>query len=199
MGEILAQEKTAAEICRLETCYRREAGAAGKDTYGLYRIHQFDKSRRLLICANDAAESAKYHWRDPRENSEGVYASDGNSLSCCEVCTGDLGRFRRKNMISKRGCHREKAMAKRIAQVNSSISRHADLICDTKIIRRRKICSAIRWIIRLLLRREFWSLFSSLIRIKTARLLFRWFWGHIWAEWTKSRNNGFPLPREMTP
>jgi len=31
-------------------CWRREAGAAGKDTYGLYRIHQFEKVEQVIIC-----------------------------------------------------------------------------------------------------------------------------------------------------
>ncbi|TSA54477.1 MAG: serine--tRNA ligase, partial [Planctomycetaceae bacterium] len=43
MGEILSADELPLKYVALSSCFRREAGAAGKDTYGLYRIHQFDK------------------------------------------------------------------------------------------------------------------------------------------------------------
>jgi seryl-tRNA synthetase len=95
MGEILAQEKLPQKFVGLSTCYRREAGAAGKDTYGLYRIHQFDKVEQVVICANDAAESAKYH-EEIRTNSEGVMQALGIPYRVVKVCTGDLGRGQAK-------------------------------------------------------------------------------------------------------
>ncbi len=42
-------------------CFRREAGAAGKDTRGLVRVHQFMKTEQFVICKNDLQESEK--WR----------------------------------------------------------------------------------------------------------------------------------------
>ncbi|OHB52160.1 MAG: serine--tRNA ligase [Planctomycetes bacterium GWF2_42_9] len=95
MGEILAQEKLPQKFVGLSTCYRREAGAAGKDTYGLYRIHQFDKVEQVVICANDGAESAKYH-EEIRTNSEGVMQALGIPYRVVKVCTGDLGRGQAK-------------------------------------------------------------------------------------------------------
>ncbi len=95
MGEILAQEKLPQKFVGLSTCYRREAGAAGKDTYGLYRIHQFDKVEQVVICENDPAESAKYH-EEIRANSEGVMQAMGIPYRVVKVCTGDLGRGQAK-------------------------------------------------------------------------------------------------------
>ncbi len=95
MGEILSQEKLPQKFVGLSTCYRREAGAAGKDTYGLYRIHQFDKVEQVVICANDPAESAKYH-EEIRANSEGVMQAMGIPYRVVKVCTGDLGRGQAK-------------------------------------------------------------------------------------------------------
>ena len=46
-GEILAEEELPKKFVAMSTCFRREAGAAGKDTYGLYRIHQFDKVEQV--------------------------------------------------------------------------------------------------------------------------------------------------------
>ncbi|MGA2914466.1 MAG: serine--tRNA ligase [Sedimentisphaerales bacterium] len=94
-GEILLQEILPQKFIGLSTCYRREAGAAGKDTYGLYRIHQFDKVEQVIICENDAEQSAKFH-EEIRANSEGVMQAFGIPYRVVKVCTGDLGRGQAK-------------------------------------------------------------------------------------------------------
>ncbi|MBU1260407.1 MAG: serine--tRNA ligase [Planctomycetes bacterium] len=94
-GEILPQEKLPQKFVGLSTCYRREAGAAGKDTYGLYRIHQFDKVEQVVICENDVERSAKFH-EEIRTNAEGVMQAIGIPYRVVKVCTGDLGRGQAK-------------------------------------------------------------------------------------------------------
>ena len=49
-------------ISAVSTCFRREAGTYGKDTAGLYRVHQFDKCEQVVICKNDFAESKNGIW-----------------------------------------------------------------------------------------------------------------------------------------
>jgi len=88
--EIVPQEILPQKFVGLSTCYRREAGAAGKDTYGLYRIHQFDKVEQVVICENDPAESAKYH-EEIRANAEAVMQAMEIPYRVVKVCTGDLG------------------------------------------------------------------------------------------------------------
>lgn len=61
MGEILDESVLPLKYVTVSTCFRREAGAAGKDTAGLYRIHQFDKVEQVVICKADAAESRAWH------------------------------------------------------------------------------------------------------------------------------------------
>jgi seryl-tRNA synthetase len=95
MGEIVPQEILPQKFVGLSTCYRREAGAAGKDTYGLYRIHQFDKVEQVVICENDLAESAKFH-EEIRSNAEAVMQAMGIPYRVVNVCTGDLGRGQAK-------------------------------------------------------------------------------------------------------
>ena len=56
-GELLREEDLPIKFAGMSTCFRREAGAAGKDTYGLYRIHQFDKVEQVVICKNSIEES----------------------------------------------------------------------------------------------------------------------------------------------
>jgi len=61
MGEMLDFESLPLKYTTLSTCFRREAGAAGKDTKGIYRIHQFDKVEQVVICKADEAESRRWH------------------------------------------------------------------------------------------------------------------------------------------
>jgi seryl-tRNA synthetase len=72
-------------------CFRREAGAAGRDTYGLYRIHFFDKIEQVVICKSDAGESHYWHERII-ENAEEVLRLLELPYRVLEVCTGDMGQ-----------------------------------------------------------------------------------------------------------
>ncbi|HDS83640.1 MAG TPA: serine--tRNA ligase [Phycisphaerales bacterium] len=91
MGEILAEQQLPAKFVGLSTCFRREAGAAGKDTYGLYRIHQFDKVEQVIIGENDEEKSKTYH-QEILANAEAVMQAMNLPYRVVNVCTGDLGR-----------------------------------------------------------------------------------------------------------
>lgn len=88
--EILDADSLPLCYTTLSTCFRREAGAAGKDTAGLYRIHQFDKVEQVVICKADEAESRAWHKKmigfveTLMQRLEIPY----RLLQCC---TGDLG------------------------------------------------------------------------------------------------------------
>lgn len=90
-GEILAEEQLPIKSVALSTCFRREAGAAGKDTRGLYRIHQFDKVEQVIIGENDIEKSKEYHL-EILTNSEEVLQAMNLPYRVVNVCTGDLGR-----------------------------------------------------------------------------------------------------------
>ena len=89
--EILEADELPKKYFARSTCFRREAGAAGKDTRGLYRIHFFDKLEQVVICAADPAESAKYH-EEILLNSEEVLQALGLPYRVVEVCTGEMGQ-----------------------------------------------------------------------------------------------------------
>jgi len=95
MGEILEEKELPIKFAGMSTCFRREAGAAGKDTYGLYRIHQFDKVEQVVICKNSVEESNKYH-EEILSNSEVVMRALELPYRIVAVCTGDLGRGQAK-------------------------------------------------------------------------------------------------------
>jgi len=90
-GEILKAEQLPLKYFALSSCFRREAGAAGKDTYGLYRVHQFDKVEQVVICKNDIETSNKFH-QEILANAEAVVQALELPYRVVNVCTGDLGR-----------------------------------------------------------------------------------------------------------
>ena len=87
-GEILEAEELPRRYCGFSTCFRREAGAAGRDTRGIFRVHQFDKVEMFSFVEPDA--SAAEHER--------ILAIEERILSELEipyrvvnVAVGDLG------------------------------------------------------------------------------------------------------------
>ena len=90
-NETLAETDLPLKYCAMGTCFRREAGAAGKDTTGLYRIHLFDKVEQVIICRNDIDESKRLH-REILQNAEDVLQALKLPYRVVNVCTGDLGQ-----------------------------------------------------------------------------------------------------------
>lgn len=89
--EILDVEQLPSKSVALSTCFRREAGAAGKDTTGLYRIHLFDKVEQVVVCENDEAQSIRFH-QEILANAEAVMQTLELPYRVVDVCTGDLGQ-----------------------------------------------------------------------------------------------------------
>ena len=88
--EILTEADLPIKLCAMSMCFRREAGAAGKDTYGLYRIHLFEKVEQVIICRNDVELSKRFH-QEILQNAEDVVQALGMPYRVVNVCTGDLG------------------------------------------------------------------------------------------------------------
>lgn len=89
--EILEEKDLPRHYCGISPCYRREAGTYGKDTRGLYRIHQFQKIEQVIICKNDTEISASEH-EFITNNSEEFVKSLGLAHHVVMVCSGDLGQ-----------------------------------------------------------------------------------------------------------
>ena len=88
--QILAESDLPQKFVATSTCFRREAGAAGKDTHGLYRIHVFDKVEQVIIARNDVEESKRLH-QEILGNAEAVMQALNLPYRVVNVCTGDLG------------------------------------------------------------------------------------------------------------
>lgn len=74
----------------VSACFRREAGAAGRDTKGLYRVHQFQKVEQVVFCANDKELSEKEHF-GLLANAEEIVQALELPYRVMTMCTAELG------------------------------------------------------------------------------------------------------------
>ncbi len=86
--EILDEAQLPLKYAGSSTCFRREAGSAGKDMKGILRVHQFEKIEMVVLCTPDQAE--KIH-EELRETEEFLLKSLGIPYQMIDICTGDLG------------------------------------------------------------------------------------------------------------
>ena len=59
-GEVLEEKDLPVKICAVSPAYRSEVGSYGKDTKGIYRIHEFMKVEQVVLCQNNIEESKKW-------------------------------------------------------------------------------------------------------------------------------------------
>ncbi len=74
----------------ISPCFRREAGAHGKDTKGLYRVHQFTKVEQVVFCLPDEAVAEKEHYQ-LLGNAEAVLEKLEIPYRVAIACTGEIG------------------------------------------------------------------------------------------------------------
>ena len=88
-GEIIDEADLPVRMMAHTSCYRREAGAAGRDTRGLLRVHEFDK---VEILAYATPEQAPAVHAEILERAEAAVAELGLAYRIVDICTGDLGQ-----------------------------------------------------------------------------------------------------------
>ncbi|MGH9135687.1 MAG: serine--tRNA ligase [Acidimicrobiales bacterium] len=87
--EILDAAELPRRYCAYTSCFRREAGSAGRDTRGLLRSHEFDKVELLAVAAT--AAQAVACQEDVLARSESLLRDLGLAYRVVDLCTGDLG------------------------------------------------------------------------------------------------------------
>ncbi|MEW5907700.1 MAG: serine--tRNA ligase [Patescibacteria group bacterium] len=90
MNEILKEEDLPKTYVAFSPCFRREAGSYGKDTRGLYRLHEFMKIEQAVLCEAEHQESVKWHEEITR-NSEDIMQSLKIPYRVVVNCGADLG------------------------------------------------------------------------------------------------------------
>jgi seryl-tRNA synthetase len=87
-GEILEGDQLPLRYCGVSPCFRKEAGAHGRDTKGIFRVHQFEKVEQFTFCR--PSDSPKEHDKLIR-NAEEFFQGLKLPYRIVNVCTGDLG------------------------------------------------------------------------------------------------------------
>ncbi len=88
--EILSSDELPKRYVGYSTCFRREAGTYGKDTRGLYRVHQFQKVEQVIFCKHDDREAEKLHYQI-LSNVEELLQALELPYRVALACTGEIG------------------------------------------------------------------------------------------------------------
>ncbi|MCW4021877.1 MAG: serine--tRNA ligase [Candidatus Bathyarchaeota archaeon] len=88
MDEVILEKDLPIKLVGISPCFRKEVGAHGKYTKGLFRVHQFNKIEQFIFCHPD--DSWKFH-EELQKNAEDLYQSLGLHYQVVNVCTGDIG------------------------------------------------------------------------------------------------------------
>jgi seryl-tRNA synthetase len=86
--EIFEDKDLPLRLAGISPCFRREIGAHGLDTKGLFRVHQFTKVEQFVFCRPE--ESWQYH-EELLANAEEVFQALGLPYRVVNICTGDIG------------------------------------------------------------------------------------------------------------
>lgn len=88
MNETLEENELPLLYAGFSPCFRKEAGAHGKDTKGIFRVHQFNKVEQFVFCLPEQS----WEWHEKLiENAEKLWQGLGIPYRIVSICTGDLG------------------------------------------------------------------------------------------------------------
>lgn len=88
--EVFNEKDLPIRMIGFSPCYRKEAGSYGKDTKGVYRVHEFVKTEQVVICKNDLEESRKIH-EEMMNLTEEIAQDLKLPYRILRMCTGDMG------------------------------------------------------------------------------------------------------------
>ncbi|HID44091.1 MAG TPA: serine--tRNA ligase, partial [Archaeoglobaceae archaeon] len=88
MNEVLEEKELPLLYAGVSPCFRKEAGAHGKDTKGIFRVHQFNKVEQFVFCLPEDS----WEWHEKLlENAETIIQQLGIPYRVVNICTGDIG------------------------------------------------------------------------------------------------------------
>lgn len=88
MNETIPVDQLPMKYVGVSACFRKEAGAHGKDTKGIFRVHQFNKVEQFVFCLPD--DSWKWH-EELIKNAEELWKGLGIPFRVVNICSGELG------------------------------------------------------------------------------------------------------------
>jgi seryl-tRNA synthetase len=86
--EIIDESQMPVKYVGLSHCYRTEAGTYGRESYGLYRVHQFSKVELFVFCTKEQSDAMHAELRRLEER---LYQKLGVPYQVVDICSGDLG------------------------------------------------------------------------------------------------------------
>jgi len=89
-GETLTEKDLPVKLVGFSPCYRREIGNYGKDTKGIFRVHEFLKAEQVVLCKNDLDESRQWHEK-LLSYAEEILQDLDLHYQVLLMCTGDMG------------------------------------------------------------------------------------------------------------
>ncbi len=89
-NEVLSWKELPKKFVAISPCFRREAGAHGKDTRGIYRLHEFWKVEQVIIAPADDEKARELH-EELQKNTEEIWQELKIPYRVLLMCTGDMG------------------------------------------------------------------------------------------------------------
>ncbi len=86
--QVLHEKDLPLKICGVSACFRKELGAHGRDTKGIFRVHQFHKIEQIIYCQPQHSEKL---FQEMQKNAEELFAELGIPFRVVQICTGDIG------------------------------------------------------------------------------------------------------------
>ena len=88
MDEVLNPKDLPLKYAGISPCFRKEAGSHGRDTKGIFRVHQFNKVEQFVFCKPDES----WDWFERLiENAEEIFRKLKIPYRVVNICTGDIG------------------------------------------------------------------------------------------------------------
>jgi len=88
MGEIFEEGDLPIRYAGVSPCFRKEAGSHGKDTKGIFRVHQFNKVEQFIFSNQ---EDSWEYFEELMSNAEGLFQKLELPYQIVDICTGDIG------------------------------------------------------------------------------------------------------------
>ena len=104
--EVVDATQLPIKLMAFSSCYRREAGSAGRDTRGMLRAHEFDKVEIFAVATHEQAPELLIAMRDRAEH---LMAALGLPYRIIDICTGDMGQSHHRSFdieVYAPGCDR---------------------------------------------------------------------------------------------
>lgn len=89
-NEMVDESRLPIKMCGFSQCYRSEIGSYGKDTKGMYRVHEFMKIEQVVLATADV-EASEVLQQEMVAISEEIHAELGLPYRKVAICTGDMG------------------------------------------------------------------------------------------------------------